>query len=186
MMRDDGAVVLVSGGVDSYACAHFLLTHGSAVSGLFIEYGQDEQVCEGSSASSVCAALKIPLRVIRVESGERFGAGEILGRNLFLIATALMISKTPPSEIAIGLHAGTPYYDCSETFVARVGTLLSEHTGGRTSLLAPFRGWTKRQVYDYAVSEKLSLAITYSCERPGPVACGQCLSCLDRKLLLDR
>jgi 7-cyano-7-deazaguanine synthase len=186
MIQKAHALVLVSGGIDSYACAHFLLKHGFAVSGLFVEYGQEAQDCERASARGVCTDLKIPLRVIRVIFDETFGAGEVLGRNLFLVATALLASKEPICGIAIGLHAGTPYYDCSDGFFDRVDTLLSEHTDGRTTFLAPFRSWTKQQVYSYAVSEQLLLDITYSCERPGPSPCGECLSCLDRKLLLAR
>lgn len=184
MKPNADVLVLVSGGIDSCACAHFLQKHGFTVEGLFVEYGQEAQSCEGTSVSRVCATLKIPLRVVRLMSGETFAAGEILGRNWFLLATALLANRKPPSGIAIGLHAGSPYYDCSETFFERVQTLLNEHTDGRTTLLAPFLSWTKQQVYTYAVSERLPLSMTYSCERRGPEACGVCLSCLDRKLLL--
>src|SRR5208283_2078871 len=149
MAREANAVMLVSGGIDSYACGRFLLQHGFAVTGLFVDYCQQAHECEGVSVRSVCAALKIPLRVVRLIYGEAFAAGEILGRNWFLIATALLTSKKRLSGIGFGLHAGSPYYDCSDAFFDRVDTLVTEHTGGRTALLAPFRSRTKQQVYSY-------------------------------------
>jgi 7-cyano-7-deazaguanine synthase len=179
-------MVLMSGGVDSYACAHFMLTQNMTATGLHVDYGQLARECEKASARQICDTLGISLRFVQVRSDTSFGAGEILGRNLFLIATALLNSKELPTAIAIGLHSGSPYYDCSETFLNRVDALLNEHTGGKTSLFAPFRSWTKKQVYEYAQSEGLSLAISYSCEGRGPDPCGECLSCLDRKHLLDR
>jgi 7-cyano-7-deazaguanine synthase len=179
-------MVLISGGVDSYACAHFMLTQRMTITGLYVDYGQQARECENASARQICKTLGIPLHFVQVRSDTSFGAGEILGRNLFLIAVALLNSKEPPTAIAMGLHSGSSYYDCSETFLNRIDTLVNEHTGGKTSLFVPFRSWTKRQVYEYALAEGLSLALSYSCEGPGPEPCGECLSCLDRKQLLDR
>jgi 7-cyano-7-deazaguanine synthase len=111
------------------------------------------------------------------------GPGELLGRNAFLIFTALFLTGGRPGLLAMGLHAGTPHYDCSAEFVAAAGKLVAEHTDGRVSLVAPFVTWTKKDVYDYFVSAGLPITSTYSCEAGREAPCGVCASCRDREAL---
>ena len=52
-------------------------------------------------------------------------------------------------------------------------------TDGAVQVGAPFLAWTKRQVWDFATSGDVPLSLTYSCERGGEAACGECPSCQD-------
>jgi 7-cyano-7-deazaguanine synthase len=85
--------------------------------------------------------------------------------------------------LALGVHGGTPYYDCSQAFVETVGKTIAEHTDGRVSVVAPFVTWTKKDVFDFFRSADLPLALTYSCEVGSEPTCGICASCRDGKVL---
>jgi 7-cyano-7-deazaguanine synthase len=122
--------------------------------------------------------------MIRISSEQTsvFEAGEIPARNLALLTTATLLTQGP-RVVALGIHAGTGYFDCSPIFLAQADRLLAECTGGAASLVAPFLHWTKQDVVTYAQSEGLDLALTYSCERGTAPPCGTCLSCKDRGAL---
>jgi 7-cyano-7-deazaguanine synthase len=85
--------------------------------------------------------------------------------------------------LALGIHFGTAYYDCSAAFMKAIAALVAEHTDGRLTLLAPFLEWSKKQVYDYFISAKLPIELTYSCEAGTTEPCKMCNSCQDRSAL---
>lgn len=178
------AVVLFSGGLDSAACAHFLQKNGHAVRGLFIDYGQQAASLERSAAEQLSAFLGIRLSMMRVETERRFGSGEIRGRNAFLVFASMLDGDPAPTQvIALGIHAGTAYYDCSPAFLQSIGRLVAEYTDGRTRVIAPFIKWTKNDIFTYSLREQLPIALSYSCEAGETPPCGLCLSCRDRRAL---
>ena len=176
-----GAVVLLSGGIDSAACVKFLLNQGIDVHALNIDYGQGAATEERSAASAIASHYRVPLTHLRCDGSRRKAAGLILGRNNFLVFTALVeISR---SLIAIGIHSGTRYWDCSPQFLGSTQVLIDGCTDGRVQLVAPFLTWTKRQIWDFCKTEGVPLGLTYSCEAGGSTPCGRCLSCLDKEAL---
>lgn len=124
----------------------------------------------------------MPLKKYKIPTSG-FGAGELVGRNAFLIFAAMFLARTHTGLLGIGIHAGTPYYDCSATFVERMRVLVEEHTESGLSLAAPFVGWSKGQIFDYFMSNKLPIESTYSCEAGTVPPCGVCGSCGDRREL---
>jgi len=179
-------LVLLSGGVDSAACVAFYTQLGHSVSGLFIDYCQPVREQEERSAAAIAEHYKIPFTMTRCTGPERNYVGEIAGRNAFLVFAALMFRPVQGGIIALGIHHGTTYYDCSESFAGDLVRLLSGYTGGQVTLGAPFLRWGKQAVYQYAREVNVPLDLTWSCE-VGPVApCGECLSCRDRKTLNAR
>lgn len=177
------ATVLMSGGIDSAACAHFFRSQGINVDGLFIDHGQAAAGREGLAAHAIAEHLSMPLRCVTLSGGGCHGSGELVGRNAFLLFSALLVTRGEVELLAIGLHAGTRYYDCSATFANAIGKLVAEYTDGRVSVIAPFLEWAKRDIYDYFVSAHLPIGLTYSCEAGGDPVCGTCASCCDRKAL---
>lgn len=176
-------LVLMSGGIDSAACAHFLSRNGGSVSGVFFDFGQAGRSPEETAVRRMADHLNVPLEVVRLPtSGER-GAGEQFGRNAFFVLAAAFLLRHRRGMIAMGVHAGVPYYDCSEPFVTRLDTLLSELSDGELRLIAPFASWRKAQIVEYFLFEKLPLELTYSCEAGDSPPCGECASCLDRMAL---
>ena len=85
--------------------------------------------------------------------------------------------------LAIGIHSGTPYYDCSAEFIRMMNSLVVSQTDGVVQVGAPFLAWTKRQIWDFATNGDVPLSLTYSCERGGEAACGECPSCRDLRQL---
>lgn len=151
--------------------------------GLFVDHGQAAAEREAKAVSAMTDRLGITVRKVSLSDSHSSGPGELLGRNAFLIFTALFLSGGRSGLLGLGLHAGTPYYDCSQAFVVAIGQLVAEHTDGQVSLVAPFVTWTKKEVYDYFVSTSLPIEATYSCEAGTEPTCGMCASCRDREAL---
>jgi 7-cyano-7-deazaguanine synthase len=178
------ATVLMSGGIDSAACAHFLRSQGLELDGVFLDYGQAAAEFEVKAVAAIARHLNIPVQKFAL-SGESapFSSGELVGRNAFLIFAALFLTRARSGLLALGIHAGSPYFDCSEHFMRSIAKLVCEHTDGRVSVVAPFIDWTKKDVFEYFLSASLPLHLTYSCEAGTDPTCGMCTSCRDRKAL---
>jgi len=145
------------------ACAAFYRGMNRPLCGIFVDYGQAASLHEAAAADAVARYLAMPLFVITVRGPRRKGDGEIPARNAFLACAAAM--ERPPSvlAIAIGVHAGTPYPDCSPAFVASAKELLRLQSTP-VDVLAPFLDWHKHDVIEYAVRRGLPIELTYSCE----------------------
>lgn len=176
-------VVLLSGGMDSAACVHLLRRGGHAIRGLFLDYGQAAAVPERRAAAWVAGHLEVPLSELSLSGAPRFGAGELTGRNAFFVFSALFLARPGCGVVALGVHGGTPYFDCSPAFVEAADRLVAEHTDGRVRVLAPLLAWTKADVLAYCRGVGLPLDRTYSCEAGTEPACGACASCRDRAAL---
>ncbi len=167
-------------GLDSLVCTSLLRERGWDITALFVDYGQKALTAESSAVRDVASIQGIELHTVAVTVGKDFGQGPIVGRNTALVAIAQMAAKPVHSAIALGIHAGTEYYDCSPTFFQRMSTLVVENSGGKIELLAPLLHWSKSQVVDYAIDRGLPMSETYSCENGTLPPCGECLSCHDR------
>jgi 7-cyano-7-deazaguanine synthase len=153
------------------------------VRGLFVNHGQAAAHQEEVASAALAKLLSIPVEVIILKGAGQFGAGELVGRNAMLIFNALFLTKGLSDVLALGLHAGTPYYDCSRAFVAATERLVAELTDARVTLLTPFIEWSKKDVFDYFIATGLPIELTYSCESGTDPVCGTCASCFDRKAL---
>lgn len=174
------ATLLMSGGIDSTACAHFLLKQGFIVNGLFLDYGQAAIAHEYKAIKKISGHFDIPIQILRTMIGQKYKQGEIVGRNALLIFSALMLLKPKSGIITLGVHSGTPYYDCSENFIRKANAIVSEYTDGRVELMTPFLTWHKQDIIFYCQQNKIPLKLTYSCEKGTMPPCGKCLSCIDR------
>lgn len=178
------AAVLLSGGMDSAACAHLLAAQGWTVRGIFIDFGQAALVPEQRAVARLSRHLAIESTTIVARAHDAsYGTGELTGRNAFLLAAAIFLGHVHQGLLAIGIHAGTPYYDCSPGFIERMKILAQEHTGGQLTIIAPFLHWTKAQVHRYVEDAGIPLDATYSCESGTIPPCGSCASCRDRRML---
>ena len=178
--------VLMSGGVDSTACAHYFVERGDNVCGIFVDYGQAAAVAEFSAVQSVTHHLGIPLSTMTFRVEHDFGAGEILGRNAFLVFAAMMGVQPKLGVLSLGVHSGTGYYDCGIDFFDRIGHIVDSYSLGRIALLCPFLKEDKAFVFRYVRAHNIPLHITYSCEMGTNPPCGRCLSCGDRDAIKTR
>lgn len=173
------ALILSSGGVDSTACIRFFKKLRFDVEAVFFDYGQLSRKMELKAVTAVSKYYKIPLRAISLKTDMKFSSGLIQGRNATLYFFALMHFKWSNGIIASGIHAGTPYYDCSPTFLNDLQRVFDGYTNGTIKAAAPFLNFSKRDIWEYCQAESVPLSITYSCERGVRQPCGKCDTCKD-------
>jgi 7-cyano-7-deazaguanine synthase len=176
-------LVLLSGGIDSATLLAHACQTWPRVESLFVDYGQAAADGERAAAQSFAAAAGVDHREVSF-AGPTFGAGEIRGRNAFLIHAALLAWPEQAGAIALGIHGHSVYRDCSPEFASLMQQSLDLHTAGAVQLSTPFITWTKGEVFSLALELGISLDLTYCCEASGTAPCGTCESCRDRDHLL--
>ena len=154
-------MVLLSGGVDSTTCIDYYVRKNYCVCALFINYNQRDLKEETVAASKVAELFKIRLNKISV-SNIIVPEGYIPGRNLMLLSLALMNCPFDRGLIALGIHSGTSYQDCSPEFISLLQKTYSLYEEGRIRIDAPFLNWTKSEIIDYAKMIGTPLQLTFS------------------------
>ena len=175
--------VLVSGGIDSAALLAFYLGQRFNVRALFVDFGQPAAKQESRAARAVCKHYDVRLTIMTVKSESVFSAGEIPGRNAFLVFAGVLVCGAQPGMIAIGIHEGPPYYDCTEGFLKSIQTVVDGYAAGRIKVAAPVLNWGKQTIWEFCKKVGVPVDSTYSCEKGGVRPCGRCLSCKDREAL---
>lgn len=159
-----------------------LLRQGFDVTAFHVDFGQASRLPESAATRKIGEHYGIRVERLTVAGSRRpFSYGEVVGRNSALVFMALMFAPSQPSMIAIGVHSGTPYFDCSAAWAERTDSLIRESTKGQTGLLTPLLQWSKGEIARYAVENGVPIGATYSCEIGSEPPCGGCLSCQDRK-----
>lgn len=182
--RPKQCLLLFSGGIDSTACLHYYSSAHYTLTPIYIIFGQIALKKELESISLISNHYDIETQVVDYSSSIMHNTGEICGRNAFLVFAALMTNPDFCGTLAMGLHAGTPYYDCSDIFSNDIQRLLEGYTNGQIVFEAPFLNWNKKMVLQYCQDNNVPIHMTYSCEKGGDEPCGVCSSCLDRRSLL--
>jgi tRNA(Ile)-lysidine synthase TilS/MesJ len=77
------ALVLMSGGIDSVACAHLLATRNFRVKGVFLDYGQAAAHAERRAVEALTGRMNLPLEIFSVDGASAFSTGELAGRKCF-------------------------------------------------------------------------------------------------------
>jgi 7-cyano-7-deazaguanine synthase len=176
-------LILLSGGIDS-AC---LLAECNAKrldpAALFVDYGQAPADRERFCSKSLAGHFNISWSAIEM-TGLIVPDGEIPGRNALLAHLAFAhIGQGQTSCIYLGIHAGTPYRDCTREFIEETQRSLDFQSGGVSQLVAPYVTWSKGEIHQRAKELGVPLELTHSCERSVD-PCGRCMSCSDREALL--
>jgi len=172
-------LILSSGGIDSTACIKYYLDLDFQIQTLFIDYGQKARISEKESVEKISKFYNVESSYLSFINTESFPEGEIRGRNGFLIMAALLAKQHFQGLLSLGIHKGSPYYDCSKEFVLKMNNFVSQYSNGQVVIDAPFIDWDKKMIIEYCNDQKVPLHFTYSCEN-GDHPCGKCLSCIDR------
>lgn len=146
---------------------------------LFIDYGQPAARREAEASAAIATHYGIAYRSLKLR-GFAPSPGEVLGRNAFFVHAALMTLAEASGLIALGIHAGTGYRDCSPAFARLMSQSLEFHADGAVGLVVPLLNFSKLEVFELAVASGVPLDMTYSCEVANE-PCGSCLSCADRE-----
>jgi len=180
------ALVLLSGGIDSAACLRFYLLQSFSVTSLFVEYGQVSASKESRASKEIADFYNVPFRkVVMKNTVKHENGGYILGRNAFLLLTGLLNFQKSNGIIALGIHSGTNYPDCSHTFIDGIQAVFDEYTDGRIKIGTPFISFTKLEIWNFCHKEDIPVELTYSCELGKQQPCKECNSCKDLKALYE-
>ena len=181
-------IVLSSGGIDSTACLFYYLSNGYSPYPLWIDYGQVSKGPELKAVKAVTTHFSLPLKIIKVqglqnkltESGDEFR-----GRNLLLGSIGVCAFPFSHGLIAMGIHEGTNYRDCSIDFQEEIDTLVQTVSNGRLAIDFPFGKLTKLEIARFCKETDVPLNLTYSCLRGVVPPCGICLACQDRRKVIS-
>ena len=204
------AVVLLSGGLDSYTAAAIARAEGFELYALTVKYGQ-RHADELLAARTVAAALGVKAhRELSVDLAS-FGGSALVGdgdipkggpdpttipstyvpaRNTVLLSLALAWAEVMGAfDIFIGVNAldYSGYPDCRPEFIEafeRTATLATKAgvNGGRFRIRAPLISLSKADIIRRGTELGLDYGLTHSCYDPLPHggACGRCDSCVLR------
>jgi 7-cyano-7-deazaguanine synthase in queuosine biosynthesis len=169
------AVLLVSGGLDSYVAYHYLTKDGYEVLPLHINYKGKYSNKEQDVVNELFPGIKIDrsLNFFGQEEGEK---AFLKNRNAFF---ALVASKYGHSICMAGLKDDNVGDKSPSAFIT-MENLLTELNGEVYSVFSPFWRMEKEEVLKWYINEKLSipdLLQTTSCYHPTEYFCGECPSC---------
>jgi 7-cyano-7-deazaguanine synthase len=200
------AVVLLSGGLDSYTAAAIARADGFRLFALTVRYGQ-RHAAEIDAARRVAAALDVARHVeldvglstfggssslttdAPVPKGRQIDPAEIPStyvpaRNTVFLALALGWAEVIGAhDIIIGVNVldYSGYPDCRPEFIAAFERLAMLATargvqGERFRIHAPLQMMTKAQIIRRGLELGLDYSLTHSCYDPGPSG-GPCGRC---------
>ncbi len=191
------AVVLLSGGLDSYTAGAIARAEGFGLYALTVAYGQRHRV-ELEAARRVARALgvvrhvELPLDLAAFGGSVLTGAGDVprdraIGeggipatyvpaRNTVFLSLALAWAETlGASDIVIGVNAVdySGYPDCRPEFIRAFESLAALATkagagGARFRVLAPLASLSKADIIRRGLALGLDYGLTHSCYDPRP------------------
>ena len=191
------AVLLLSGGLDSYTAGAIAKGEGLRIHALTVRYGQ-RHIREIESARAVAAALDVARHIeldvdlsafggssltsdAPVPKDRRIDASDIPStyvpaRNTVFLSLALGWAEVLGAhDIVIGVNAldYSGYPDCRPEYVAAFEALASLATargvqGERFRIHAPLQHLTKAQIIGRGIELGLDYGLTHSCYDPGP------------------
>ena len=198
------SVIIYSGGMDSSVLLHLRRT--DIVTAITFQYGSKHNVRELESARANCMALGIEHKVVHLDfvadlfrsdllqSGGSIPEGhfedEIMRstvipfRNGIMLSIAAGIAESADcGEVLIANHAGDHaiYPDCRAGFIDAMARAIVEGTFSCIKLSAPFTRMTKREIALEGKRIGMDFGLTYSCYKGGPIHCGKCGTCTERK-----
>ena len=205
--RRNGAVVLLSGGMDSATCLALTVRSSARVHALTVVYGQRHER-EVRSARALArryhtlrhVVLRLPLGPLLESAltdrrrplpsrGPRRGAiptTYVPARNTILLAIALGYAESQRlGEIVLGANAidYSGYPDCRPAFLTaferltRVATKDGVETGRSVRVSAPLLRMSKADIVRCGERLGVPWSLTWSCYAGGRTPCGRCDSC---------
>lgn len=179
MSLQPAVVVLMSGGLDSTAMIDFYLRRKANVKYAHFQYGQSNGLSEAKAVKEVTEYYQVGGRVVELQFPLMRRRNELVGRNAVFVLGASCLEQ-PPTRIALGIHSGTEYYDCSKSFVDGYQRILDGYFGGTVRVEAPFLSFGKGDIAKYCKTNDVPIHLTYSCQRQNYPPCRVCSSCRDR------
>jgi len=163
MAEKNNVTVLLSGGIDSTACICFYLQRELPVRAIFVDYGQVSAAKERHAAMVIGRHYGVSVHPITIHGTKSWEGGCVLGRNALLLYIALINMDASHGLIAMGIHAGTDYWDCSADFVNVTQKCFDHYGDNRIRIDTPFLEWSKNEIWNYCLQAGVPVNRTYSC-----------------------
>lgn len=199
------AVVIYSGGMDSYTVLHRALHEGFEVHALSFHYGQRHSR-ELEVAEEVCQSLGVAHQVVDIRAiqslvghsaltdpsqpmpradyaEENMKATVVPNRNMILLSLAIGHAVNLEASICYyGAHGGDHaiYPDCRPEFVARMNAVAAIANYTPVEIRAPYLHRSKADILAEGVEMGLDYANSWTCYLGEALACGECGSCRER------
>lgn len=198
------AVVIYSGGMDSFTVLHQTLRVGKEVFPLTFNYGQ-RHIREIDVARQVCAELGLPHKIIDIHAINTLLAGSALtddidvpeghyedlnmkqtvvpNRNMILLSLAIGYAVSiGAAEVYYGAHGGDHaiYPDCRPEFVKRMNDVAAIANYEQVTVVTPYLHKNKTTILSDGLAMGLDYGKTWTCYKGGAKACGKCGSCVER------
>lgn len=200
----DHALVVFSGGLDSYVLLLSARQAFSKVTAINFNYGQ-RHAREIESARHLAGVLLVELIEVDVPvlgtsasaltsdravphghyAKDTMAATVVPNRNMVMLALAVSKAIQIGAEAVLyGAHAGDHaiYADCRTAFVEAMAAAVLEADDARIKLIAPFVQLMKSDIAQLgATFEDALLGYTWSCYEGGEAHCGNCGTCVERR-----
>jgi len=199
------AVLIYSGGMDSYTVLHFVLQKGYEVYPLSFNYGQRHDK-ELVVASYVCKTLNLTHQVVDITNINHLLQGSSLtdcdldiptgeyrldnmkstvvpNRNMIFLSLAVGYAVSiGASQVFYGAHAGdhSIYPDCRPEFVTAMNDVCAIANYEPVAVVSPFLHLSKSEILRVGLSMQLDYVHSWTCYNGREKACGRCGSCLER------
>ena len=196
------AVVILSGGPDSVTVAYWAKAQGYDVSAITFDYGQKAQY-EIDVAREIAELLGISHKVINLSHLSEIyqGITSLVDKGLdvssdftdpiivpfrngiFIAVTVAFADGIGANHIFYGAHGSdeTNYPDCRREFYEAFQKAARLGTEKPMVIKSPFSDLQKSGIIKAAVELGVPLEKTWSCYLNGPIHCGVCESCNNRK-----
>ena len=170
-MKQEHALVVFSGGMDSATALWWAIREFGAVSTVSFSYGSKHNARELAAADAICRKLGVPRIEIPLDfigryfhssllkSGGAIPEGSYNEENMastvvpfrngiMLAAAAGLAEESGCSAVILGNHSGDHaiYPDCRPEFIDGMARAIEAGTGGTVKLLSPFCRMTKGQI----------------------------------------
>lgn len=198
------AVVVYSGGMDSFTVLHTAIASGAEVYAISFNYGQKHSK-ELLVAAQVCRELNVPHKVVDISAINQLMAGSSLtsdievpeghyaddnmkstvvpNRNMVLLSMAIAYAvDLEADKVYYGAHSGDHhiYPDCRPEFVEAMNAVAKIANYQPVEIVTPFLHSSKGEILATGLAMGLDYGKTWTCYNGREKACGKCGSCNER------
>ena len=198
------AVVIYSGGMDSFTVLNKAVFEGLEVYALTFDYGQ-KHVKEVDFARNVCSEMGITHKIIDITAINELISGSSLtsnievpeghyadenmkstvvpNRNMILLSLAVgYATSIKASKVYFGAHGGDHhvYPDCRPDFVKKMNDVCAVANYDFVEVVTPYLTSNKTEILRDGLKMNLDYSLTWTCYNGREKACGRCGSCVER------
>jgi 7-cyano-7-deazaguanine synthase len=203
-MAKQKAVVIYSGGMDSFTLLNKVVKEGYDVFPLTFNYGQ-KHVKEVEAAKTVCTQLNLPLKILDISAinalmqssslvgsedipeghyeSENMRSTVVPNRNMILLSLAIAYGvDIKAGKVYYGAHAGDHaiYPDCRPEFVHAMNEVAGIANYEHVTIETPYLNSSKGEILKDGLSMGLTYEHTWTCYNGREKACGKCGACVER------